>query len=50
MDTGMLSIANKAYVPKHGDIASTFKHSNLYVSTKEGLDGINEILDVIINA
>ena len=49
MDAGMLSIANKAYIPKHGDISSSFKHSNLYVSEATGLEGIKEILDYIIN-
>lgn len=48
MDIGMLSIANKAYVPKHGDISSTFKHSNLYISNEVGLKGICEILDFIL--
>lgn len=50
MDAGMLSIASKAYIPKHGDIASTFEHDNLYVSTKNGLEGINEMLEVILNS
>ena len=44
----MLSIANKAYVPKHGDISSTFKHDNLYVSNEIGLKGIHEILKTIL--
>ena len=48
MDAGMLSIANKAYVPKHGDISSTFKHDNLYVSNEIGLKGIHEILKTIL--
>lgn len=48
MDIGMLSIANKAYVPKHGDISSTFKHDNLYISNEVGLKGICEILDIIL--
>ena len=50
MDAGMLSMATKAYIPKHGHIASTFKHDNLYVSNNCGLKGINEILDVILNS
>ena len=49
MDAGMLSMATKAYIPKHGDISSTFKHDNLYVSNNIGLEGINEILEVILN-
>lgn len=48
MDTGMLSISNKAYIPKHGDISSTFKHNNLYISKDSGLKGINEILENIL--
>lgn len=48
MDIGMLSISNKAYVPKHGDIATTFKHSNLYISNEIGLKGISEILNKIL--
>lgn len=50
MDVGMLSIANKAFVPKHGDISSTFKHDNLYVTKNTGLDGINEMLDLILKS
>ena len=48
MDVGMLSVAKKAYIPKHGDISSTFKHNDLYVTNAEGLDAINEMLEKIL--
>lgn len=49
MDAGMLQIANKAFIPKHGDIASTFEHTNLYVTESLGLDAVNEMLEIILN-
>lgn len=48
MDVGMLSVAKKAYIPKHGDISSTFKHNDLYVTNAEGLEAINEMLEKIL--
>lgn len=48
MDSGMLSIASRAYIPRHGDISSTFKHDNLYISKSIGIQGINEILDAVL--
>lgn len=49
MDIGMLNQSKKAYVPKHGDISNTFKHNDVYISNKSGLEGIDEILDNILN-
>lgn len=49
MDSDMLKIANKAFIPKHGDIASTFTHSDLYITKNVGLDAVNEMLELILD-
>lgn len=48
MDIGMLEIANKALVPRHGNIASYFNHNDLYITKTTGLDAVNEMLEVIL--
>ena len=48
MDEGMLRCAKKSYIPKHGDLASSFEHSDLYLTKETGLNAVNEILETLL--